>query len=106
MDHPATRQTAALLVECFVPASGESDAIGVTERLAAACADLDIAYLGTLVVPVDEVAFHVFGGSDIDMVLAAGHEAGLRIERVVPSHLLVAVQPDGSVAHATGEIGP
>jgi hypothetical protein len=106
MSTPTGSPIAALVVECFAPASDGPDAIGAAHSVAAACDGLKITYLGALIVPDDELAFHVFAGNDGDSVLEASKRAGLRVERIVRSVLLVAVEPDRTVAHATSEIGP
>lgn len=125
---------AVFLVECFAPAS-EEDAAG---RVGEACADLraegvDVRYLGALVVPSDELAFHVFAAPDAGSVVEAGRRARLRVERVVPAlapacassawsgpwrspsndaravarqALPVVVEAERSAAHEPGEIGP
>jgi hypothetical protein len=116
--------TAGFLAECYAPASEASDRAAATDRVAVACAELraggaSIEYLGVLIVPDDELAYHVFSGADADVVSQAGSRAGLRVERVVPSlavglvaprdsprHALpVAIKVDRPVGHPAGEIG-
>jgi hypothetical protein len=121
MERSNVNRRGAFLVECFAPAS-EEDPAG---RVGEACAQLraagvDVTYLGALVVPGDELAFHVFAAHDAGSVVEAGRRACLRVERVVPAvaigfdeappaarqALPVAVKAERSVAHAPGEIGP
>jgi hypothetical protein len=116
--------TACFLAECYAPASEASDRATATDRVAAACAELRargaaIEYFGVLLVPGDELAYHVFSGADADVISQAGSRAGLRVERVVPSlavglvaprasprHALpVAIEGDRPVGHPSGEIG-
>ena len=111
---------AAFLAECFAPASDEHSAAA---RVGEACAELraagvEVTYLGALVVPRDELAFHVFAAQDVDSVVEAGRRAFLRVERVVPAvaiayeapvarqGLPVAVEAERSAAHVSSEIGP
>jgi hypothetical protein len=122
MERSNVNSRAAFLLECFAPASEEDPAAG---RVREACAELraagvEVTYLGALVVPDDELAFHVFAAHDADSVIEAGRRAGLRVERVVPAvaigfdegppadrqALPVAVEAERSVAHAPGQIGP
>jgi hypothetical protein len=115
---------AVFLVECFAPASDQDDPNEAADRVGAACADLradvDIAYLGALIVPDDELAFHVFAAANADVVLEASRHASLRVERVVQcvavcrpaaralarQVLAIPVEPERPIAHAPGEIGP
>ena len=110
---------AAFLVECFVPTSAEDGSTRVAHGIRAACVDLraqgaDIAYLGALVVPDDEIAFHLFMAADAELVLEASRRAALRVERVVRSVAIcsgdelvpVTVEPERPLAHTPGEIGP
>jgi len=122
MERSKVNRRAAFLVECFAPASEEDLAAARVEEACAElrAADADVTYLGALVVPGDELAFHVFAARDAGSVVEAGRRAGLRVERVVPAvaidfdeappaarqALPVAVEAERSVAHAPGEIGP
>ncbi len=113
------------MVECYAAASGADASAAVVDRVRAACADLrtaeaDVAYLGALVVPDDELAFHVFTATNADDVLEVSRRAGLRVERVMESvaigfgkasparrqALPVGDESERPVAHAPGEIGP
>ncbi len=112
------------LVEAFAPAPDEDGFSGMANRVRAVCADLlaagaDVVYLGALIVPHDELAFHLISADDADVVLEASKLAGLRVERVVPSvaigalatlptrrdPLRMSVEPVRSVAHEPREIG-
>ena len=114
-----------LMVECYAPASDPDASAAVVDRVRAACADLrtaeaDVAYLGALVVPDDELAFHVFTAANARDVLQVSGRAGLRVERIMESvaigfrkasparrqALPVGDEAKRPVAHAPGEIGP
>lgn len=87
MERSNVNRRAAFLVECFAPASEEDPATG---RVGEACAELraagvDVTYLGALIVPGDELAFHVFSAQDAGSVVEAGRRAFLRVERMVPA---------------------
>ena len=116
---PTAGSTALFLAECFAPSAAEDVSIRVADGIGAACADLraeetDIAYLGALVVPDDETAFHLFIAADAGVVLEATRRATLRVERVVRSVAIgvderlvpVSVEPDRALAHSPGEIRP
>ncbi len=83
------------LVECFVAAA---DAVAVTDANASlrdACASLraagsPIECLGALVVPQDELAYHLVVASSVRTVRNAIRASGLRFDRIVAS---VAVGP-------------
>jgi len=122
---PKSRPHPVFMVECYAPASIEDAPAASVDRVAAACADLragdaNVVYLGALVVPDDELAFHVFLAADAAGALEASRRGGLRVERVVQSvaiclrkapaplrqALPVGDQVERPVAHAPGEIGP
>jgi hypothetical protein len=116
MPRPSVSPTAVFLVECYAPSSVQDGGTDVAERVSAACAglratDIEVEYLGALLMPDDELAFHVFMAADAGVVLEASRRAALRVERVVPS-VAICRQPLGIVererpiAHATGQIGP
>ena len=124
MNRPSSTPTAVFLVECYAPASVQAGACDVADRVDAACADLratdvEVAYLGAVVMPDDELAFHLFTAADAGAVLEASRRAALRVERVVPSlaichaepiptarQPLPVVEPDRPVAHEPRQIGP
>ena len=101
---------AVFLVECYAPESDPDASRAMADGAARACARLhkagaDVRYLGAVVVPGDEIGFHLFAAADVDGVLEAAQRAALRVERVVEA-LAIAVEGDRPVAHAPGEIGP
>jgi hypothetical protein len=112
MREPPRVASSVYLVECFAPGSAVSGSVKTAGQVAAACVGLQTGYLGALVVPEDELAYHVFAAGDAEVVLEASRRAGLSVERIVRSvaifqePLAVAVQPDRPLAHAPGEIGP
>ena len=116
---------AVFMAECYAPASGADASAARLDRVGAACADLraagaEVVYLGALIVPDEEMAFHLFVAPEAAGVEEASRRAGLRVERIVKSvaicvgtapparrkALAVGDQLERSVAHAPGEIGP
>lgn len=90
MSASIARPRGVFLVESLTPAASEDASSGVADRVSTVCADLraagrDVTFLGVLIVPEDELAFHVFAAARSDVVLEASRRAGLRVERVVPS---------------------
>lgn len=82
------RQT--YLVECFVPGSDrkavEDAGLRVTEAAAGLRAEgHDVEYLRAILVPGDELVFHVLAASDADAVHEASRRAEVEFERVVES---------------------
>lgn len=116
---------AVFVAECYAPASGVDASAAGLVRVRAACADLraagaEVVYLGALIVPDDELAFHVFVAPEAGDVQQVSRRAGLQVERVMESvavcfgqapptsrkSLPVGGQVERPVAHAPGEIGP
>jgi len=125
VSEPMTRPQAVFVAECYAPASGVDPSAAGLVRVGAACAELraagaEVVYLGALIVPDDELAFHVFVAPDAGDVQRASRRAGLTVERVVRSvavcfgqapatsrkSLAVGEQVERPIAHAPGEIGP
>jgi hypothetical protein len=100
-----TAPISVFLVECFAPASGDDATPEAARRVAEACVAFATRYLGAVLVPGDEVAFHLFAAADADAVLEASRRANLRVERVVPSTLLIAAQLERPLARASCEVG-
>ena len=106
-------------MESYAPASENASATAV-DRVKAPSEDAGVAYLGAVMVPDDELAFHVFAASDAGSVMEACRRAGLPVERLVRSLVIgfgsgqpttrealpVAAETERPVAHAPGEIGP
>jgi hypothetical protein len=116
---------AVFMAECYAPASDADASAAGLDRVGAACADLraagaEVVYLGALLVPDEEMAFHLFVAPEAGGVEEASRRAGLRVERIVQSvaicfgkgpparrkALAVGDQLERPVAHAPGEIGP
>lgn len=116
---------AVFLAECYAPISGADNSGAAARLVSNACAALrqkgaDITYHGMLIVPDDELAYHVFTAADGDVIAEAGSRAELQIERIVPSvavgtgtrptssrrALPLIAEVDRPVGHAAGEIGP
>jgi hypothetical protein len=78
------------LVECFVPGSDRNAVEAAGLRVQEAAADLraegrDVDYLRAILVPGDEVVFHVFAAADVATVREASRRAEVEYERVVAS---------------------
>lgn len=78
------------LAECYAPAIDEAavEVAGARIRAALAAADpgrQPVSYTGALLVPEDEVVFHVFVADDAEVVDEACRTAGVDVARVVES---------------------
>ena len=78
------------LVECYSPGIARMEVEAAAERAVAACAELreegcGVDYVGAMLVPADEVVFHVFASPCARVVREAGLRAGVPFERVVES---------------------
>jgi hypothetical protein len=83
------------IVECYGAGLDRQAVAAAGGRALAAAADLrgegwDVEYLDAILVPADEVVFHIFAAGDSAFVAAASIRAALPIERIVES---VAVRP-------------
>lgn len=63
--------------------------------------DSDAAFVGSILVPVDEIVLFEFRAKDVDAVLALSGRAGLRCDRVVPATRLLR----GDGPHPGPELG-
>ena len=78
------------LVECYTPGirrkAVEVAGARALEAAAALQAEgLSVEYVGALLVPVDEVVFHVFSSATVEAVREASKRAEVGFERVVES---------------------
>ena len=78
------------MVECYSPAIDLRDVERCGHRATAAAAELrqrgrPVDYVGALLVPGDEVVFHLFSARSPRTVREASVLAGVRFERVVES---------------------
>lgn len=83
-----TRRT--YLVECYSPGVDRQDVESAAERALAASAELknegrSVEYVGAILVPEDEVVFHVFASECVGTVREASVRASVEYERVVES---------------------
>ncbi len=83
------------LLECYKPGLERAEVESVIDRALAAAANLreegrKVEYVGAILVPEDEVVFHVFAAESADTVREASVRASVEYERVVES---VAVGP-------------
>jgi hypothetical protein len=78
------------LVECYSPAV-DGDAVEAAGRRATAATvtlrtqGRPVHYVGALLVPADEVVFHLFTATSLDAVREASLRAGIELERVLES---------------------
>jgi len=87
MDRPTLR---TFIVERYLPSVDRDQVSAAAERISVAVRDLDaeagtIAYIGTMLVPEDEVVFHVIGAESAELVDRACRQAGVAFERIVES---------------------
>jgi hypothetical protein len=78
------------LLECYKPGLERTDVESATNRALAASAELrvegrKVEYVGAILVPEDEVVFHVFAAESAAAVCEASVRASLKYERVVES---------------------
>jgi len=81
-------------VERYWPGVTDTDVRAAGAALRAA-AGAGISYLGSIVVPGDEVVMFRFDAVSIQRVAACGEQAGLRCDRVVPAVFLDERDPGG-----------
>ena len=99
-----------VLVECYVSGPGEDTVHATADRIAGACNALTssgttVDYLGALFVAADEAAFHLFAAGDVDAVVEASRQAGLRVERVVQA-VSVGGEVQGAIGHPSRQLCP
>ena len=74
------------LAECLWPGVTEADLADLDARArASAEAGTDVRYLGSRLVPSDEVVFCFFEGPTADAVQAVAERAGIPFERILES---------------------
>jgi hypothetical protein len=94
------------LVECYWPgltveAVAAADARARERAAVLRAQGSSVRFLGSLLVPGDEVAFFQFGGASADEVTRAAREAGLPLDRVVASLRLDATEHEQGQAAQT-----
>ena len=83
-------RTREYLAECLWPGVTEADLAELGAR-ARVCADAssggtdEVRYLGSMLMPGDEVVFFVFGGPSADAVRVVAERASIPFERIVES---------------------
>jgi hypothetical protein len=87
------------LVECFVPGLERAGIIADAERVRAASAAArqagqSIEYVAALLMPTDEVVFHMFHSSSAAVVRDACTDAHVPFERVLESEFLAPVREE------------
>jgi hypothetical protein len=78
------------LVECYMPGLDRALVDAASDRARAACSAMRtegraVDYLGALLLPGDEIVFHLFGAGDVTLTRETATLAGLDAERVVES---------------------
>ena len=78
------------LLECYKPGLERAEVESATDRALAASADLreegrKVEYVGAILVPEDEVVFHVFAAESAATVREVSVRASVEYERVVES---------------------
>ena len=78
------------LLECYKPGLERAEVESATDRALAASAELreegrKVEYVGAILVPEDEVVFHVFAAESAAAVREVGVRASVEHERVVES---------------------
>lgn len=86
----SARVSRTYLVECYKPGLERAEVESVIDRALAAAANLreegrKVEYVGAILVPEDEVVFHVFAAESADAVCEASVRASVGYERVVES---------------------
>jgi hypothetical protein len=83
----AGRVVTEYLAECLWPGVTEAElaVVDVRARRAAGTAGDDVRYLGSVLMPADEVVFFVFSGPSESAVRAVADRAELPFERIVTS---------------------
>ena len=85
-----TPRTRTYVVECYSPAIDRQAVEAAGQRARAAAAELRsqgrrVDYVGALLVPGDEVVFHVFAAPSKSAVRDASLRAGIEFERALES---------------------
>ena len=83
----------AYLVECYVPGLERTAVVAAVARVRDAStwafrAGWDIEYVAALLMPSDEVVFHLFRSSSVDAVRDACTRAELAFDRVMATEYL------------------
>lgn len=91
------RATRMYLAECYSPGIARDDVQATGERAIEASARLrdegcSIEYIGAILVPADEVVFHVFASACVGAVREASVRAAVPFERVVESVAIGSLQ--------------
>ena len=82
--------TQTYLVECYAPGIGREEVESAAARALDASAAMrgegrSVEYVGALLVPADEVVFHVFSSTSVAAVREASSRAAVAFARVVES---------------------
>jgi len=99
--HTPERRSApdTYLVECYVPGIERTEVVAAAQRVRDAStltlkAGSGVEYVATLLMPSDEVVFHLFRSSSADAVRDTCIRAELSFDRVLPSEFMPAPAGD------------
>ena len=80
----AAEVTTEYLAECLWPGVSEADLAAIDARARASADDAsDVRYLGSRLVPSDEVVFCLFEGPSFEAVRAVAKQAAIPFERIL-----------------------
>lgn len=87
---PSATLSRTYLVECYAPGIERAEVESAADRALAASAELreegrKVEYVGAILVPGDEVVFHIFASECAGTVREASARASVEHERVVES---------------------
>ena len=92
------RRTSEYQAECLWPGVTEADlaALDARARSSADAGTGDVRYLGSTLVPSDEVVFCFFEGLSAEAVQAVAEQAEIPFERILESVHVPSVQPSAN----------
>ena len=90
------RRTTEYLAECLWPGVTEADLAALDARARAATTASEVRYLGSRLVPSDEVVFCFFEGSSVEAIRVVAERAAIPFERILES-----VHVPADAPHAT-----
>jgi hypothetical protein len=90
-----TLKTGQYLAECFWPGVSQDELDGLDTRARESAAttsgtDIEVRYLGSMLMPEDEVVFCFFDGPSADAVRDVAERAGIPYARIVKSKRIAA----------------
>jgi len=79
----AMPRTRTFMVEAYAPASSEIADLSAQARRAERADDSAVKHLRSILVPDDEICFHLYEAESADTVAHAIHVGGMRAQRIV-----------------------